>query len=77
VLWTGKIQPAEPATPLAEVYQPLLAGLVRDGRKPSTIHRYRYNIVRLEKWLIADGKPATRLPSSSGSGLVTPRTALG
>ena len=27
--------------------------------KQSTIDRYRYNIVRFEKWLVASGHPAT------------------
>jgi hypothetical protein len=39
-------KPADPATPFNEVYQPFLDDLVKYGRKPSTIHRYRYNIVR-------------------------------
>jgi site-specific recombinase XerD len=29
-----------------------------EGTKPSTIHRYRYDIVRFEKWLVANGHPA-------------------
>jgi hypothetical protein len=35
-------KPADPATPFAEVYQSFLDDLVKYGRKPSTIHRYRY-----------------------------------
>ena len=52
-------KPADPATPFAEVYQSFLDDLVLHGRKPSTIDRYRYNIVRFEKWLVDNGKPAT------------------
>ena len=51
-------KPALPATPFREVYQAFFADLAREGRKPSTIHRYRYNIVRFEEWLIANGHPA-------------------
>ena len=43
-------KPADPATPFAEVYQSFLDDLAKEGTKPSTIHRYRYNIVRFEKW---------------------------
>jgi len=42
-------KPADPSTPFAEVYQSFLDDLVTEGTKPSTIHRYRYNIVRFEK----------------------------
>src|SRR5207253_3201897 len=49
----------DPATPFAEVYQSFLDDLVLHGRKPSTIHRYRYNIVRFETWLIGEKHPAT------------------
>ena len=52
-------KPADPATPFGEVYQAFLDDLANEGRKPSTIHRYRYNIVRFEKWLVATGRPAT------------------
>jgi hypothetical protein len=52
-------KPAEPATPFAEVYQAFLDDLAKEGRKPSTIHRYRYNIVRFETWLVETGRPAT------------------
>ena len=34
-------KPADPATPFGEVYQAFLDDLVRYGRKPSTLHRYR------------------------------------
>jgi hypothetical protein len=47
-------KPADPATPFAEVYQSFLDDLVLHGRKPSTIHRYQYNIVRFETWLIGE-----------------------
>ncbi len=51
-------KPADPATPFAEVYQSFLDDLVPHGRKSSTIDRYRYNIGRLETWLIAEQHPA-------------------
>ncbi len=51
--------PADPATPFGEVYQSFLDDLATEGRKPSTIHRYRYNIVRFEKWLAEAGRPPT------------------
>ena len=51
--------PADPATPFGEVYQSFLDDLATEGAKPSTIHRYRYNIVRFEKWLDETGHPAT------------------
>jgi len=51
-------KPADPATPFDEVYQSFLDDLALEGRKPSTIHRYRYNVVRFEKWLLANGQPA-------------------
>ena len=51
-------KPADPVTPFKEVYQSFLDDLALEGRKASTIHRYRYNIVRFEKWLIANGHPA-------------------
>jgi site-specific recombinase XerD len=50
--------PADPATPLKEVYQAFFADLEQKGTKQSTIDRYRYNILRFEKWLIANGHPA-------------------
>ena len=50
-------KPANPATPFAEVYQSFLDDLALEGRKPSTIHRYRYNIERFEKWLVETGRP--------------------
>ena len=40
--------PRDPGTPFAEVYQSFLDDLVPHGREPSTIDRYRYNIVRFE-----------------------------
>ena len=52
-------KPADPATPFAEVYQSFLDDLALGGLKPSTIHRYRYNIVRFEKWLVANGHSST------------------
>ncbi len=52
-------KPADPATPFGEVYQSFLDDLAHEGPKPSTIHRYRYNIVRFEKWLVATGQPVT------------------
>lgn len=51
-------KPADPATPFAEVYQSFQDDLVKYGRKPSTIHRYRYNIVRFETWLNEKELPA-------------------
>lgn len=50
--------PANPATPLKEVYQAFLADLEKEGTKRSTIDRYRYNIVRFEKWLNDNSHPA-------------------
>ena len=52
-------KPADPATPFAEVYQSFFDDLALEGTKPSTIHRYRYNIVRFEKWLNDNRRPAT------------------
>jgi site-specific recombinase XerD len=52
-------KPADPATPFAEVYQSFLNDLALEGTKPSTIHRYRYNIGRFEKWLIDNRHPVT------------------
>ncbi len=54
-------KPADPATPFDEVYQSFLDDLALEGRKPSTIDRYRYNIVRFEGWLTAKGHPASQL----------------
>ncbi len=51
-------KPADPATPFCEVYQPFLDDLAMHGRKPATIDRYRYNIVRFEKWLHATERPS-------------------
>ena len=42
-------QLADPATPFAKVYQSFLDDLALHGRKPSTIHRYPYNIVRFRR----------------------------
>ena len=50
--------PADPATPLSEVYQAFFDDLAKEDTKQSTIDRYRYNIVRFEKWLIDNGHPA-------------------
>ena len=50
-------KPADPATPFGEVYQAFLDDLALEGRKPSTIHRYRYNIERFEDWLSETGRP--------------------
>jgi site-specific recombinase XerD len=52
-------KPADPATPFAEVYQAFYIDLAREGTKPSTIARYRYNIGRFEQWLIEKGHPVT------------------
>ena len=41
-------KPADLATPFIEVYQSFPDDLVLHDRKPSTIHPYRYNIVRFE-----------------------------
>jgi hypothetical protein len=35
-----------------------LDDLAREGRKPTAIARYRYNIERLERWLVETGQPA-------------------
>ena len=56
-------QPADPATPLREVYQPFLGDLAMHldlamhGRKPAAIERSRCNIVCSEKWLDATEPP--------------------
>jgi hypothetical protein len=42
-------KPADPATPFAEVYQAFYDDLAKEGTKPSTIHRYAYNIGRFER----------------------------
>jgi hypothetical protein len=36
----------------------LFADLAKEDTNQSTIDRYRYNIERLEKWLIENGHPA-------------------
>jgi len=51
-------KPAVPATPFCEVYQSFLDDLKMHGTKPTTIHRYRYNIVRFERWLLETERPA-------------------
>ena len=65
---TGQPRQSEPSTWTSPhipqrrsggVYQSFLDYLEFEGIKPSTIHRYRYNIVRFEKWLVAEGRPAT------------------
>ena len=62
-------KPADPATPFGEVYQSFLDDLAKEGTKPSTIHSYRYNIVRFVNWLNDNGHPPI-LASLDG---VTPR----
>jgi len=52
-------KPADPATPFCEVYQSFLDDLKVHGTKPTTIHRYRYNIVRFETWLAKTEQPTT------------------
>jgi hypothetical protein len=52
-------KPADPETPFAQVYQAFLDDLALEGTKATTIRRYRYDIVRFEKWLVANGHPAT------------------
>ena len=52
-------KPADPATPFGEVYQSFLDDLALEGLKPTTIARYRYNIVRFERWLVDTGRPVT------------------
>ena len=52
-------KPADPATPFGQVYQSFLDDLALEGTKPTTIARYRYNIERFEKWLVANDQPAT------------------
>jgi len=52
-------KPADPATPFGEVYQAFLDNLTLEGTKPRTIYRYRYNIVRFERWLVETGRPVT------------------
>jgi len=52
-------KPADPATPFGQVYQAFLDDLALEGAKPSAIHRYRYNIVRFERWLAQTGRPTT------------------
>ena len=45
--------PADPATPLKEVYQAFFADWEKESIKQSTIDRYRSNVVRVDKALIA------------------------
>ena len=52
-------KPADPATPFGEVYQSFLDNLALEGLKATTIARYRYNIVRFERWLVETGRPVT------------------
>jgi hypothetical protein len=52
-------KPADPATPLPEVYQAFFDDLAKEGTKPSTSHRYGYNIRRFETWLMENGHPVT------------------
>jgi hypothetical protein len=68
-------KPADPATPFAEVYQSFLDDLALEGRKPSTIHRYGYNIVRFEDWLVGPKRPVT-LASLERSVLIAYRQLL-
>jgi hypothetical protein len=49
---------SESRTPFAEVYQAFLDDLTEEGLKQSKMDRYRYNIVRFERWLVANGHPA-------------------
>jgi hypothetical protein len=65
-------KPAAPATPFAQVYQSFLDDLALQGAKPSTIHRYRYNIVRFEKWLNDNGHPATGAPAATRMPAIAP-----
>ena len=67
--------PADPATPLSEVYQAFFDDLAKEGTKQSTIDRYRYNIVRFEKWLVANDHPAI-LASLERSILIAYRQCL-
>ena len=62
-------KPADPATPFGEVYQSFLDDLALEGIKPSTIHRYRYNIVRFESGasLTAARRPWPRWSGRSSS----------
>jgi len=52
-------KPADPATPFGEVYQSFFDDLALKGTKPTTIARYRYDIVRFERWLVETGHPTT------------------
>ena len=62
-----------PATPLKEVYQAFFDDLAKEDTKQSTIDRYRYNILRFEKWLSANDHPAIlgslerTIPSPTGN----------
>ena len=44
-------KPADPATPFREVYQQFLAVLKRHGRKQSTLDKYLYDVIRVERGL--------------------------
>lgn len=52
-------KPADPATPLREVYQHFLAILEKHGRKLSTRVKYLYDYQRFERWLRQTGRPVT------------------
>ncbi len=68
-------KPVDPATPFGEVYQAFLDDLALEGTRPTTIARYRYNIVRIEMWLIRTGRPIT-LASLERTVLLTYRKHL-
>jgi hypothetical protein len=60
--------PADPATPLSEVYQAFFADLAKEGT--STIDRYRYNIVHpaiLSRWSGRSSSHASSVPRPSRS----------
>jgi hypothetical protein len=50
--------PADPATPLKEVYQAFFTYLETQGTMKTTVDRYRYDILRFEEWLIDKEHPA-------------------
>ena len=52
-------KPADPATPFGEVYQAFLDDLAKRAASLQRSRRYRYNIVRFERWLIETGRPVT------------------
>ena len=49
-------KPADPATPFGEVYQAFFDDLTLEGTKPTTIARYRYNIVRYRAFRALAGR---------------------